>query len=108
MRRHILLAFAIISQFDSAQAMEMPRFKKGEDYGVIRQKMLKAGWKPYHRKDADECSSKDVRCAGRPEMEACAGSGLGNCLFLWVKNKKIIAIGTIDSPAVFDAFGDAR
>jgi hypothetical protein len=37
----------------------------------------------------------DTRCQGRPEMEACAGTGMANCNFLWKKDGKTIAVYTI-------------
>lgn len=64
--------------------------------------MLKLGWKPYHAKDADTCLEGDARCEGRPEMEACAGTGLGNCRFLWKKRGKTIAICTVGDEGSYD------
>jgi hypothetical protein len=44
----------------------------------------------------------DSRCQGRPEMEACAGTGMANCKFLWKKEGKITAICTVGEDAVYD------
>lgn len=97
---------ALVIQISSVQALEAPNFKVAEDYRSIRQKMLKAGWQPYHRKNADICDDGDERCVGYPEMQACAGTGLGNCKFLWKKGTNIVAICTVDSPPKFDALCD--
>jgi len=78
-----------------------PKIKAGESYSSVRNKMLAAGWQPYHSPEADDCNN-DSRCNGRPEMAACAGTGLANCKFLWQKNGQTIGICTVGEDAVFD------
>ncbi|MFM0221644.1 hypothetical protein [Paraburkholderia dipogonis] len=73
----------------------MPHLKKNESYVSVRQKMLKAGWTPYHAQDALECAPTDDRCAGRPEMEACSDVGEGQCAWLWQKNEVVVVVDTI-------------
>ena len=98
-----LLALLIgFTQISLAQAANLPHFKKHESYTSVRSKMIKSGWKPFHSEDANTCSEFDPRCKGRPEMEACAGSGMANCKFLWKKNGKITAICTVGVDAIFD------
>lgn len=80
----------------------LPTFKQGEPYASIRNKMLQAGWQPFHSPDADACYKEDERCQGRPEMESCTGTGLGNCRFLWIRNGEKTGICTIGDDAVFD------
>lgn len=77
------------------QSDEMPKFKEGEDYKSVRGKLIKAGWVPFKSKDAQKCDGEDDRCKDFPEMEACAGTGLGNCSYLWKKGNKTLAIYTI-------------
>ena len=76
--------------------------KKGKSYAQAREQLLAAGWQPYHAPDADECLDGDTRCENRPEMEACAGTGEGNCSFLWQRSGRLMAIFTIgeDDPSV--------
>jgi uncharacterized protein YecT (DUF1311 family) len=76
--------------------------KKGKSYAQAREQLLAAGWQPYHTLEADECLDGDTRCQNRPEMEACAGTGEGNCSFLWQRNGRLMAIFTIgeDDPSV--------
>ncbi|WP_143605942.1 hypothetical protein [Variovorax sp. 54] len=77
---------------------------KGEDYGAVRARMIQAGWKPYHAPDADRCSAYDARCVNRPEMVACAGTGVGACKFLWKKGAHTRALCTAgETRAVFFA-----
>ncbi|NJM52456.1 MAG: hypothetical protein HC846_03105 [Blastocatellia bacterium] len=64
--------------------------------------MIKAGWTPFKSKDADECRGDDERCKDFPEMEACAGTGLGNCRYLWKKGGRTLAIFTIGDSPVYD------
>lgn len=79
--------------------------KKGEDYkSRVRVKMLKDGWKPAPTADADKCGSGDSTCDEYPEMESCAGTGLGNCKFRWQKGEKIVAIFTIGDPKIYDGY----
>lgn len=79
-----------------------PSFDKGESYTSIRTKMLSAGWTPFRSPDADSCSDGDVRCKDRPEMEACAGTGMANCRFLWKKDGRTLAIATVGEDTAFD------
>jgi hypothetical protein len=84
------------------QTDEMPKFTKGDSYKSVREKLIKAGWTPFKSKDADECRGDDERCKDFPEMEACAGTGLGNCRYLWKKSGKTLAIFTIGESPAYD------
>lgn len=79
----------------------LPAFSQNEGYAAVRQKMLAAGWQPFHAPDADVCSAGDARCQGRPEMQICAGTGMANCRFLWQKDGKTIAVMTVGEDAAF-------
>ncbi len=91
----ILCLTVILTLTISAQTSGLPRFKKDESYAKVRNKMLKAGWKPFHAEDSDHCQPGDSRCKGRPEMHVCAGTGLGNCEFYWKRKGKLLAIYTV-------------
>lgn len=86
------------------QSNGLPNIKEGEDYANARKALLANGWQPYHAPNADTCMEGDTRCQGRPEMEACAGTGMANCNFLWKKDAKTIAVHTIGEgePGVTD------
>lgn len=73
----------------------LPVLKKGESYSSVRKKMLKAGWKPFRSPDADECIDGDSRCAGRPEMQSCSGTGVGACAFTWKRRGRLVTILTV-------------
>jgi len=75
-----------------------PRLAKASPYAKARETLLAAGWEPVVSADADPCEAGDGRCEGRPEMESCAGTGEGNCLFVWRKGKAVIAVTTYDDP----------
>lgn len=98
-----VLAFALLAQGVFAQT-GLPRFKRGENYASVRAKMMKAGWKPFRAPDADKCMEGDERCEGRPEMQACAGTGKANCKFLWKRRGKTVAIFTVGEPAAYDGY----
>lgn len=88
----LLVAGLTVSLTAMAQT---PKFKRGEDYGAIRVKLLQQGWKPLILPDADQCYEGDTRCQGRPEMQSCSGTGLAMCRFNWVKNGKRLSICTM-------------
>lgn len=100
----IFLSLSLISAATLAQGNGLPSFYEGEDYGQVRIKMIKAGWEPYLQPGSDVCGETDQRCKGRPEMEACAGTGEANCRFNWKKKNKVVAICTVGEEAKFDGF----
>lgn len=81
---------------------ELPKFKEGEEYKSVREKLINAGWKPFTSPDADKCFGDDERCKDYPEMEACAGTGLGNCRYTWQKDSKTLLIFTVGDTPVYD------
>ena len=52
----ITLSFAAMAQ--------TPKFKRGEDYGAIRVKLLQQGWKPMILPDSDNFMEDVTRCLG--------------------------------------------
>jgi hypothetical protein len=99
-----VLIFFLLTLAVSAQTGGLPRLRKGESYKSVRAKMIKAGWKPYHSKDADVCQSGDGRCRNRPEMQSCAGTGLGNCRFLWKRRGKTAVIFTAGENTIYNGY----
>lgn len=81
---------------------ELPKFEKGEAYKSVREKLIKAEWKPFTSPDADKCYGDDERCKDFPEMESCAGTGLGNCRYVWKKDGKTLLIFTVGDSPVYD------
>lgn len=86
-----------------ATAQSFPLFQKNSLYVNLRTKIIAAGWRPASTADADKCETGDSRCAGRPEMQSCAGTGEANCLFLWRKHETLFAISTVGDPAIVSA-----
>jgi hypothetical protein len=80
------------------KAAAYPRFPRKTPYAKARENLVAAGWQPAVPKDPDPCEPGDTRCEGRPEMESCAGTGEGNCLFVWQKDKVFIEVTTRDDP----------
>lgn len=98
----LIVIFFTLAVF--AQTGGLPRIRKSENYKTVRVKMLKAGWKPFHSKEADKCYENDERCQGRPEMNHCAGTGLGNCEFLWKRKGKTVAIFTAGEETTYSGY----
>ena len=80
---------------------ELPKFKEGEPYKSVREKLIGAGWKTFASPDADECFGDDERCKDYPEMQSCAGTGLGNCRYTWQKDGKTLLIFTVGDMPVY-------
>lgn len=66
----------------------------GQDYGKARAALLRQGWQPVTLPDADRCMAGDKRCAGRPEMHVCAGTGMAPCVFVWRRKATMIDVVT--------------
>ena len=99
--KKILATMIIVTS--SAVLAKTPTFPKDEPYATARASLLKQGWHPVHAPDPGfVCQKGDHRCEGRPETVACAGTGLGNCLFRWKREKTVIEIVTVgeDNPTV--------
>ncbi len=86
----------------STSAPSLPRFPKNTLYADARKSLIAIGWQPIHLTDSDKCSETDNRCKGRPEMEACAGTGMANCSFVWKRGDTMINVSTVgeDEPVV--------
>lgn len=82
-------------------AARPPEHRLGEAYGLVRQSMLAAGWVPLTSGDAQPCSPIDNRCQGRPEMQACAGTGYAACRFTWQRGEVVVGICTRGEEALF-------
>ena len=61
---------------------------------AARGALLRQDWRPVALPDADQCMAGDRRCAGRPEMYVCAGTGLGQCVFVWRRKGTVIDVVT--------------
>lgn len=90
----IAAAFAICLVAGSAGAAEALPKLVGQDYGKARAALLRQDWRPVALPDADACMAGDKRCAGRPEMYVCAGTGLGQCVFVWRRKAAVIDVMT--------------
>jgi len=80
-----------------------PSFEKGEAYAKVREKLLSEGWQPYTSRFSDKCMQGDRRCEGRPEMEACSGTGAANCKFVWQRGEHMLSIFTVGMDAEFQS-----
>lgn len=107
-RIHVLqerLARAALNAAQGISVQELaarpPEHRLGEAYGQVRQTMLAAGWVPLISVDVQPCAPSDSRCQGRPEMEACAGTGYAPCRFTWQRGDVKVGICTRGEEALF-------
>lgn len=77
-----------------AHAQSVPRLPNKTPYAEARTTLMGLGWQPVRVPEADKCDADDDRCAGRPEMLSCSGTGLARCTFLWRRNDALIEVGT--------------
>jgi hypothetical protein len=99
MRSILALGILLLPALAAAQGAAFPT--PGTPYDQARLALLEGGWQPVVVPDADRCAPGDARCAGRPEMVACSGTGLAQCAFAWRQGGITIEIITTgDPPAV--------
>jgi hypothetical protein len=97
MIRMLLLCLALA--LPAAAQPALPQIAPGTPYGDARAALLAAGWQPLRDPEADRCGARDERCAGRPEMVACAGTGMAQCLFAWQRGGVAIEVITAGEDA---------
>ncbi len=101
--RTIIIAATLLASAGAWAAERLPNFPRNTDYGEARRSLIGLGYTPVTLPDSDKCEAGDMRCQGRPEMSACAGTGLGQCIFVWrSKSGALIEIVTVgeDNPGV--------
>lgn len=100
----LLLSLPVLLLACQAPAAEkLPTLRSGQDYGKVRQSLLAQEWKPETLPGAEACGADDKRCAGRPEVFVCAGTGMANCLFTWRRRGTVIEVSTVgEERAVLD------
>ena len=81
-----------------AQASALPPFGKEAPYADFRKRLISLGWQPKIPAKRVTADQSDY-----PETLACAGTGEGNCLFLWKKGRMVLEVSTIDDPPVIVA-----
>lgn len=90
----VTVAFVALLAVSTARAAEPLPKLVGQDYGKARAALLRQNWQPVALPDADSCMAGDKRCTGRPEMYVCAGTGLGQCVFVWRRKATMIDVMT--------------
>jgi hypothetical protein len=77
-----------------AMAQSLPNIAADTPYAEARTMLLGLGYRPAPDPDASACDANgDATCY--PERIACAGTGLGQCIFAWRKDAAEIEIVTI-------------
>ncbi len=107
MMRHALLATLALLPL-AAGAQPLPGITPGTPYDQARRALLAEGWQPLRDPEADRCGPTDRRCAGRPEMVACSGTGEAPCLFAWQRGGIAIEVITRGEEATVAALQARR
>ena len=82
MMKFLLVAFCAIVIFgNGAAAQDLPDYlKQDAEYDRIRDNLAQDDWATVK---AESCTAYGTLCDIYPELESCAGTGLGACLFHW-------------------------
>jgi hypothetical protein len=59
--------------------------------------MLKAGWKPVHFKDSDDCTGIEW-CNDWPEMRTWQSVSPGYITFMWSRQGAMVVVTALDDP----------
>lgn len=103
----ILSFFCVSCDSNSKNNVTVPQFETDEAYGHVREKLIQMGWEPVVSPESDTCWEGDVRCTNRPEMEACSGTGIAPCVFVWRKENYTLRVYTVGEDAEVEG-GDAQ
>jgi hypothetical protein len=90
----------------SGELSQRPSIRPETPYSEVREILIREGGKPATQQEADECSESDIRCQGRPEMQACSGAGMAPCIFAWEKNGTLAKVCTIGMETAFNGYCD--
>jgi hypothetical protein len=94
----VVLTLALTS---AAWAEGLPRVAKNTPYAQARKTLTGSGYSPVKNSDGDTCDAKsDATCF--PEKVDCAGSGRGQCIFLWSKGSVKVEIVTVGERPTVD------
>jgi hypothetical protein len=114
------VTIALMAYSNGAEGASLPRFPKGTPYGEARQSLKALGYRPNALPDADDVSrarcgykpdspgkpkpstgdANDMRCF--PEMIACAGTGLGQCVYSWRRGEALIDVFTTNETPIVE------
>lgn len=94
MRPFLVLAALVLSTGSGLAQQGLPSFPRETAYVEARRSLAGLGWSPVTLPDADRCPSGDGRCAGRPEMLSCSGTGIAACAFTWRRGDTLIEVFT--------------
>ena len=84
---------------------EIPVFEKNENYAAVREKLIKAGWKPSRSAEGEEnCVAGGGFCEKYPELEAGPAAGEGQAIFRWAKAGRILLVSTRDEPPLLTGY----
>jgi hypothetical protein len=98
--RYVLSTIFSLAFVTAAAAQSLPRVAKGTSYPQARKNLTGMGYKPVRLPGADTCDKSDPRCF--PEANACAGTGLAQCVYTWQRGKMLIEVLTVGEMPVVE------
>ncbi len=104
--RRLLLLFMACLAFGTGMArgrtgVSIPGVSKGMPYAEARAKLLSMGYVPYQPKGphlmmGPPCEGREEICRAYPETAACAGTGRGQCAFLFIRKLEFVEVTTVN------------
>jgi hypothetical protein len=87
--KSLFVAFRAMVTFSlAAVAQDLPGYlKRDAEYDGIRDNLAQDDWAPVK---AESCTAYGVLCDLYPELESCAGTGVGACLFHWKNGSGVV------------------
>jgi hypothetical protein len=100
-------ATTCVSNCVSTVRPALPHFATKTAYTTTRTNLLQQGWKPVIGPccpgGSGTCSNglpETLNCSAQPEVVDCAGTGDGQCVFVWIKDQTVIQVDTTGEPEV--------
>jgi len=78
--------------FATAVHAETLKFAKATPYPIVRQSLLKHGWKPLIMRGQGECGWDADQCPKVPEVYQCYEGAESGCSFSWRKGSAFILV----------------
>ena len=94
---YLILVLAGVLSGSAVHAQSAPALKKGTAYSSVRETMIKHGFRPLDfpkEQQKQRCLGGTQICETYPETNACAGTGRGQCEFVFRGRKGTLVVIT--------------
>ena len=110
MRKFLIYALSLSASLVSVQkalGLPLPHINQNQSYRALRQELIDMGWQPatFELENEFETVRNHIhQVEGWHEIEACSGTGLGFCKFIFQDEQgNQLSITTVNNDPVFPA-----